>query len=335
MTYMPATNRYESMTYRRCGRSGLKLPVISLGLWHNFGDITPFGVQRDLLRTAFDNGITHFDLANNYGPPYGEAECNFGVHMLRDWKPHRDELIISTKAGYDMWAGPYGDWGSRKYLIASLDQSLKRMNVDYVDIFYHHRPDPETPVEETAGALEQILRSGKALYVGVSNYDAAQTEEMVKALGSLGTHLLIHQPSYSMLNRWIEQPMADKGSLQDVLRREGVGCICFAPLQNGILTGKYLNGIPADSRAAHDPRYLKPSAITEDKLAKVRALNEIAHNRGQALSQMALAWVLRDEVVTSALIGASRPSQILENVKALEAAPFTQEELAQIEAILA
>lgn len=335
MTYMPATNRYESMTYRRCGRSGLKLPVISLGLWHNFGDITPFGVQRDLLRTAFDNGITHFDLANNYGPPYGEAERNFGVHMLRDWKPHRDELIISTKAGYDMWAGPYGDWGSRKYLIASLDQSLKRMNVDYVDIFYHHRPDPETPVEETAGALEQILRSGKALYVGISNYDAAQTEEMVKALGSLGTHLLIHQPSYSMLNRWIEQPMADKGSLQDVLRREGVGCICFAPLQNGILTGKYLNGIPADSRAAHDPRYLKPSAITEDKLAKVRALNEIAQNRGQALSQMALAWVLRDEVVTSALIGASRPSQILENVKALEAAPFTQEELAQIEAILA
>ena len=335
MTYIPAENRYESMPYRRCGRSGLKLPVISLGLWHNFGNITPFGVQQDLLRTAFDNGITHFDLANNYGPPYGEAERNFGVHMLRDWKPHRDELIISTKAGYDMWEGPYGNWGSRKYLIASLDQSLKRMNVDYVDIFYHHRPDPETPVEETAGALEQILRSGKALYVGISNYNAAQTEEMVKALGSLGTHLLIHQPSYSMLNRWIEQPMEDKGSLQDVLRREGVGCICFAPLQNGILTGKYLNGIPADSRAAHDPRYLKPSAITEEKLAKVRALNEIAQNRGQALSQMALAWVLRDEVVTSALIGASRPSQILENVKALEAPQFTQEELAKIEAILA
>ena len=233
-----------------------------------------------------------------------------------------------------MWEGPYGNWGSRKYLIASLDQSLKRMNVDYVDIFYHHRPDPETPVEETAGALEQILRSGKALYVGVSNYNAAQTEAMVKALGSLSTHLLIHQPSYSMLNRWIEQPMEGHGSLQDVLRREGVGCICFAPLQNGILTSKYLNGIPADSRAAHDPRYLKPSAITEEKIAKVRALNEIALARGQALSQMALAWVLRDEVVTSALIGASRPSQILENVKALEAAPFTQEEMERIEAIL-
>lgn len=226
------------------------------------------------------------------------------MHMQRDWKPHRDELILSTKAGYDMWEGPYGDWGSRKYLIASLDQSLKRMNVDYVDIFYHHRPDPETPIEETAGALEQILRSGKALYVGISNYNAAQTEAMVKALGSLGTHLLIHQPSYSMLNRWIEEPMEGCGSLQDVLRREGVGCICFAPLQNGILTSKYLNGIPADSRAAHDPRYLKPSAITEEKIAKVRALNEVAANRGQALSQMALAWVLRDEVVTTALIGA-------------------------------
>lgn len=255
--------------------------------------------------------------------------------MLRDWKPHRDELILSTKAGYDMWEGPYGDFGSRKYLIASLNQSLKRMNVEYVDIFYHHRPDPETPIEETAGALEQILRSGKALYVGISNYDAAQTEAMVKALGALSTHLLIHQPSYSMFNRWIEKPMEGVGSLQDVLRREGVGCICFAPLQNGLLTTKYLNGIPADSRAAHDPRYLKPSAITEEKLAKVRALNEIAIRRGQALSQMALAWVLRDEVVTSALIGASRPAQILENVKALDAAPFTDEEIAQIEAALA
>lgn len=255
--------------------------------------------------------------------------------MLRDWKPHRDELILSTKAGYDMWEGPYGDFGSRKYLIASLNQSLKRMNVEYVDIFYHHRPDPETPIEETADALEQILRSGKALYVGISNYDAAQTEAMVKALGALSTHLLIHQPSYSMFNRWIEKPMEGVGSLQDVLRREGVGCICFAPLQNGLLTTKYLNGIPEDSRAAHDPRYLKPSAITEERLAKVRALNEIAIRRGQALSQMALAWVLRDEVVTSALIGASRPAQILENVKALDAAPFTDEEIAQIEAALA
>ena len=329
MTYVPAPTRYDAMTYRRCGRSGLKLPVISLGLWHNFGDITPFGVQQSILRTAFDNGITHFDLANNYGPPYGEAERNFGMHMLRDWKPHRDELVISTKAGYDMWPGPYGNFGSRKYLIASLDQSLKRMNLDYVDIFYHHRPDPDTPIEETMGALDQIVRSGKALYVGISNYKPDQAREAIRVLRALGTPCLIHQPSYSMLNRWIED------GLTDVLREEQVGCICFAPLQNGLLTGKYLNGIPADSRAAHDPRYLKPSQITEDKLRKIAALAEIATARGQKLSQMALAWVLRDEVVTSALIGASRPEQILENVKALDAAPFTAEVLAQIDAILA
>ena len=329
MTYIPAENRYDTMTYRRCGKSGLMLPAISLGLWHNFGNITPFGVQQSLLRTAFDNGITHFDLANNYGPPYGEAERNFGVHMLRDWKPHRDELVISTKAGYDMWKGPYGDHGSRKYLIASLDQSLKRMNLDYVDIFYHHRPDPDTPIEETMGALDQIVRSGKALYVGISNYQPEQAAVAIKTLRKLGTPCLIHQPSYSMFNRWIE------GGLTDVLRQEGVGCICFAPLQNGLLTTKYLNGIPADSRAAHDPRYLKPDAITPEKLSKVRALNEIAQQRGQALSQMALAWVLRDRVVTSALIGASRPEQILENVKALDAAPFTQAELDAIDAILA
>ena len=329
MTYIPAPTRYDAMTYRRCGRSGLKLPVISLGLWHNFGDITPFGVQQSILRTAFDNGITHFDLANNYGPPYGEAERNFGMHMLRDWKPHRDELVISTKAGYDMWPGPYGNFGSRKYLIASLDQSLQRMNLDYVDIFYHHRPDPDTPIEETMGALDQIVRSGKALYVGISNYKPDQAREAIRVLRALGTPCLIHQPSYSMLNRWIED------GLTDVLREEQVGCICFAPLQNGLLTGKYLNGIPADSRAAHDPRYLKPSQITEDKLRKIAALAEIATARGQKLSQMALAWVLRDEVVTSALIGASRPEQILENVKALDAAPFTAEELAQIDAILA
>ena len=333
--YQAAQNRYQVIPYRRCGASGLMLPAVSLGLWHNFGDTAPYENMRALCRTAFDHGITHFDLANNYGPEPGAAERNFGKILRDDLGVYRDELIISTKAGYLMWDGPYGDWGSRKYLIASLDQSLKRMNVDYVDIFYHHRPDPETPIEETAGALEQILRSGKALYVGISNYNAAQTEAMVKALGSLGTHLLIHQPSYSMLNRWIEEPMEGCGSLKDVLRREGVGCICFAPLQNGILTSKYLNGIPADSRAAHDPRYLKPSAITEEKIAKVRALNEIAANRGQALSQMALAWVLRDEVVTTALIGASRPSQIIENVKALDAAPFTEEELAKIEEILA
>jgi len=334
MEYIANESRYASMSYRRCGKSGLKLPAISLGLWHNFGNITPFGVQQSLLRTAFDNGITHFDLANNYGPPYGEAERNFGVHMLRDWKPYRDELIISTKAGYDMWPGPYGDFGSRKYLIASLDQSLKRMNVDYVDIFYHHRPDPETPIEETMGALEQILRSGKALYVGISNYKADQAQDAIKTLGSLGSHLLIHQPSYSMMNRWIEQPASETGSLTDVLRREGVGCIAFAPLQNGLLTGKYLNGIPADSRAAHDPRYLKPSAITEEKLDKIRKLNAIAEARGQKLAQMALQWVLRDEVVTSALIGASKPEQILENVAALQFPAPTEEELAAIDAIV-
>ena len=331
MDYIASENRYDKMQYRRCGKSGLMLPAISLGLWHNFGNITPLGVQQSLLRTAFDNGITHFVLANNYGPPYGEAERNFGILMQRDWKPYRDELVISTKAGYDMWKGPYGDHGSRKYLISSLDQSLKRMNVDYVDIFYHHRPDPDTPIEETMGALEQILRSGKALYVGISNYNAQQTEAAVKALG---THLLIHQPSYSMLNRHIEKPMEGTGSLTDVLRREGVGCICFAPLQNGLLTGKYLNGIPADSRAAQDPRFLKPSSITEDKLAVIRKLNDIAQARGQKLAQMALQWVLRDEVVTSALIGASRPEQIIENVAALNGPAFTKEELDLIDSIV-
>ncbi|MBP3452685.1 MAG: L-glyceraldehyde 3-phosphate reductase [Clostridia bacterium] len=331
MDYIASENRYDKMQYRRCGKSGLMLPAISLGLWHNFGDITPFGVQQSLLRTAFDNGITHFDLANNYGPPYGEAERNFGIHMQRDWKPYRDELVISTKAGYDMWKGPYGDHGSRKYLIASLDQSLKRMNVDYVDIFYHHRPDPDTPIEETMGALEQILRSGKALYVGISNYNAQQTKA---AIDALGTHLLIHQPSYSMLNRHIEKPMEGTGSLTDVLRAEGVGCICFAPLQNGLLTGKYLTGIPADSRAAQDPRYLKPSSITEEKLAVISKLNDLAQARGQKLAQMALQWVLRDSVVTSALIGASRPQQIIENVEALNGPAFTEEELKLIDKIV-
>ena len=334
MTYIASESRYDCMQYRRCGRSGLKLPVISLGLWHNFGDITPFQVQQSMLRTAFDHGITHFDLANNYGPPYGEAERNFGIHMLRDWKPYRDELILSTKAGYDMWPGPYGDFGSRKYLIASLDQSLKRMNVDYVDIFYHHRPDPETPIEETMGALEQILRSGKALYVGISNYNAQQTEAAVQAMGALGSRLLIHQPSYSMLNRWIEQPMEDAGSLLEVLRRTGMGCICFAPLQNGLLTDRYLNGIPVDSRAAHDPRYLTPAAITEERLAVISRLNDMASARGQKLAQMALQWVLRDETVTSALIGASRPQQIIDNVEAMNGPAFTAEELRIIEEIL-
>ena len=326
--YNPDEKRYGSMTYRRCGRSGIMLPAISLGLWHNFGDITPFGVQRSILTTAFDNGITHFDLANNYGPPAGEAERNFGEHMKRDFKPFRDELIISTKAGYGMWDGPYGDHGSRKYLIASLDQSLKRMNLDYVDIFYHHRPDPDTPLEETMGALDHIVRSGKALYVGISNYKPEEARKAIKLLKEMGTPCLIHQPSYSMFNRWIED------GLTDVLREEQVGCICFAPLSGGLLTDRYLNGIPADSRAGHDPRFLKPSQITEDKLVKIRALDALAQTRGQKLSQMALQWVLRDEVVTSALTGASRPEQVLDNVKALEAPAFTREELEKIEEIL-
>lgn len=323
--YTPASDRYSSMTYRRCGNSGIMLPAISLGLWHNFGNITPFGVQQSLLRTAFDNGITHFDLANNYGPPYGEAERNFGIHMDRDWKPHRDELFLSTKAGYDMWDGPYGNFGSRKYLISSLDQSLKRMHVDYVDLFYHHRPDPNTPIEETMGALDAIVRSGKALYVGISNYKPEQAAEAIRVLKQLGTPCLIEQPSYSMLNRWIED------GLTDVLRREQVGCIVFAPLQNGLLTGKYQHGIPADSRAAVDPRYLTAAKLNESALAKVARLQPIAEARGQKLNQLALQWVLRDPVVTSALIGASRPEQILDNLQALHAAPLTEEELRTID----
>lgn len=324
--YVPDPDRYSGrMLYRRCGNSGLKLPAVSLGLWHNFGDITPFSVQQSLLRTAFDNGITHFDLANNYGPPYGEAERNFGRHMDTDWRPHRDELILSTKAGYDMWEGPYGIGGSRKYLIASLDQSLKRMRVDYVDIFYHHCPDPDTPLEETAMALDRIVRSGKALYAGISNYRPDRAREMFALLRDLGTPCLIEQPNYSMLSRWIEQ------GLTELLKQEGVGCIVFAPLQNGLLTGKYLRGIPADSRAARDPRYLKPERITEDVQRRVAALDEIARARGQKLSQMAIAWCLRDPAVTSALIGASRPEQILENIGALKNLSFTDAELAAID----
>ena len=325
--YIPNEARYERMTYRRCGRSGLKLPVVSLGLWHNFGDITPFSVQQSLLRAAFDCGITHFDLANKYGPPYGEAERNFGEHMRRDWRPHRDELVLSTKAGYDMWPGPYGNFGSRKYLMASLDQSLRRMNVDYVDIFYHHRPDPETPLEETMGALHDIVRSGKALYAGISNYSAAQTEEAARILSGMGVHLLIHQPRYSLLAREPEN------GLLDVLRGEGVGCIAFSPLRNGILTDKYLHGIPADSRAAHDPRYLKPSILTDELLEKVRALNGIAMERGQSLAEMALSWVLRDDAVTSVLIGASKPEQIIENCRIAAASAFSAEELVKIDAL--
>lgn len=329
MTYNPAPDRYDRMPYRRCGRSGLLLPSISLGLWHNFGNITPFSTQQEILRTSFDLGITHFDLANNYGPPYGEAERNFGIHMDRDWHTHRHELVISTKAGYDMWPGPYGDYGSRKYLITSLDQSLKRMHLDYVDIFYHHRPDPHTPIEETMGALDQIVRSGKALYAGISNYyDPQQAKTAIDTLRAMGTPMLIHQPRYSMLSRDPEQ------GLFDVLRAEGVGCIAFAPLCNGILTGKYLKGIPADSRAGHDPRYLKPDMITPDKLEAVRQLEALARARGQSVAQLALQWVLRDPVVTSALIGASRPQQIIENIQALTFPVLCADELAQIDNIL-
>ena len=327
--YQAAENRYDTMQYNRCGKSGVMLPALSLGLWHNFGAITDFGTQQKILRAAFDNGITHFDLANNYGPPYGEAETNFGIHMDRDWKPYRDELIISTKAGFDMWKGPYGDHGSRKYLMASLDQSLKRMHLDYVDIFYHHRPDPDTPIEETMGALYDIVKSGKALYAGISNYNAEQAKEAIEVLKGMGMHMLIHQPNYSMLNRSIEN------GLTDVLREEGVGCIAFGPLGGGLLTGRYLNGIPADSRAGHDPRFIRPSDITEEKLTLIRQLNDVAQRRGQSLAQMAICWDLRLPEVTTALIGASRPEQVIENVKALNAPAFTQEELDEIDAILA
>ncbi len=304
------------------------LPAISLGLWHNFGNITPFSTQQNILRKAFDLGITHFDLANNYGPPYGEAERNFGIHMDRDWHAHRDELIISTKAGYDMWPGPYGNNGSRKYLLASLDASLKRMHLDYVDIFYHHRPDPDTPIEETMGALDQIVRSGKALYVGISNYNADEARVAIETLRKMGTPMLIHQPNYSMLNRTVEK------GLTCVLEREGVGCIAFAPLCGGILTNRYLDGIPADSRAVHDPRYLKSSDITDEKIAMVKNLALIAEKRGQTVAQLALQWTLRNPTITSALIGASRPEQVEENVKALTFPKLTEEELSKIENIL-
>ncbi len=328
MGYCASEKRYEEMKYNRCGKSGILLPAISLGLWHNFGEITSFENSREMIKTAFDLGITHFDLANNYGPPYGSAEETFGRILNKDLKNYRDELIISSKAGYDMWPGPYGDHGSRKYLVASLDQSLKRMGLDYVDIFYHHRPDPETPIEETMTALDHIVRQGKALYVGLSNYNAKQTEEAVKILKELGTPCLIHQASYSMFNRWIEN------GLQDVLKEEGVGTIAFMPLQQGLLTNKYLKEIPKDSRAASSSKFLHESDITEEKINKVRELNEIALERGQSLAQMALAWVLREGRVTSALIGASRPSQIIENVQAINNIEFSKEELELIEKIL-
>jgi L-glyceraldehyde 3-phosphate reductase len=324
MTYVAAEDRYDEIPYRRCGRSGIKLPEISLGLWQNFGELNPLDVQRKVIRRAFDLGVTHFDLANNYGPPYGSAEVNFG-HILRtDLLPYRDELIISTKAGYDMWPGPYGEWGSRKYLLASLDQSLARMGLEYVDIFYSHRFDPDTPLEETMGALDTAVRSGRALYAGISSYSAERTVEAAQILDALGTPLLIHQPSYSMLNRWIE------GGLLDVLGREGIGCIAFSPLAQGVLTGKYLSGIPAGSRASLDGS-LSADQISEQTLAHVRALNEIARSRGQTLAQLALAWSLRDPRITSALIGASSVAQLEENLAAARNTSFSRQELAAID----
>ncbi|WP_411332953.1 L-glyceraldehyde 3-phosphate reductase [Metabacillus indicus] len=328
MTYLANSDRYESMTYNRCGNSGLMLPAISLGLWHNFGGVDSFENGRAMLRRAFDLGITHFDLANNYGPPPGSAEEMFGQLLKTDFAPYRDELIISSKAGYRMWDGPYGEWGSKKYLISSLDQSLKRMGLDYVDIFYSHRPDPHTPLEETMGALDQIVRQGKALYVGISSYSAEQTEEAVKILNRLGTQLLIHQPSYSMLNRWIE------GGLQDVLQENKVGSIAFCPLEQGLLTNKYVGGVPQESRAAKATGALSQERVTEELVGKIKKLHKLAENRGQNLAQMALAWVLREGRVTSALIGASKVSQIEENVAALNHLEFTKDELSQIESIL-
>jgi L-glyceraldehyde 3-phosphate reductase len=332
--------RYDTMTYRRTGRSGLDLPALSLGLWHNFGDTDPLENQRAILRRAFDLGVTHFDLANNYGPAYGAAEANFGRHLAADLRPYRDELIISTKAGYDMWPGPYGDHGSRKYLLASLDQSLDRMGLDYVDVFYHHRPDPSTPLEETMGALASAVQQGKALYVGVSNYSPARTREAARILADLGVPLLIHQPSYSMFNRHVEDPERDdpydgrqSESLLDVVGELGVGTIVFSPLAQGLLTGRYLGGsAPAGSRAARsDSPFLSGDALSETYLERARALNEIAAARGQSLAQLALTWVLRDPRVTSALIGASSVGQLEDNVAALAAGPLTDDEIAAIE----
>ncbi len=324
MPYLAADDRYDRMTYRRCGRSGLKLPAVSLGLWQNFGHDRPLETGRAIVRRAFDLGVTHFDLANNYGPPYGSAEENFARLMHQDLRPYRDELVISTKAGYDMWPGPYGDLGSRKYLLASLDQSLKRMGLDYVDIFYSHRHDPETPLEETIGALDTAVRQGKALYAGISSYSAAKTEEAAAILRELGTPLLIHQPSYSLLNRWIEE------GLLDTLGELGAGCIVFSPLAQGMLTDKYLNGIPPGSRAAQDGS-LSPKLLSDEALARIRALNEIAAGRGQSLAQMALAWTLRDSRVTSALIGASSVEQLEANIGSLDRLDFSPEELAEID----
>ncbi|WAP52594.1 L-glyceraldehyde 3-phosphate reductase [Arthrobacter sp. ATA002] len=332
MTYTAADNRYDSMPYRRVGRSGLHLPAVSLGLWHNFGDDKSFETQRAILRRAFDLGVTHFDLANNYGPPYGSAETNFGRHFKDDFRPYRDELVISSKAGYDMWPGPYGNWGSRKYLLASLDQSLERMGLDYVDIFYSHRPDPETPLEETMGALDTAVRSGRALYAGISSYSPDKTLEAARILREMGTPLLIHQPSYSMLNRWVEQ---GDPNLFAALDEAGAGSIAFSPLAQGLLTNKYLNGIPEDSRAAAG-KSLEQSQLSEDNLRRVRGLNDLAQSRGQSLAQMAIAWVLRPQsggpAITSALVGASSVKQLEDSLAAVTNLDFTAEELSAIDA---
>ena len=327
--YRPQERRYDSMRYNRCGRSGLKLPAVSLGLWHNFGGVDSFSNAREMVRRAFDLGITHFDLANNYGPPSGSAEENFGKIVKQDLASYRDELVLSSKAGYFMWPGPYGEWGSRKYLISSLDQSLRRMKLDYVDIFYHHRPDPDTPLEETMGALDQIVRSGKALYAGISNYSAEQTRRASSILKELGTPCLIHQPKYNMFERWVE------GELLNVLEQEGIGCIAFSPLAQGLLTDRYLQGIPQDSRAGKPHGFLRPEEITREKLAKIRRLDEIAIQRDQKLVQMAVAWILRQSQVTSVLIGASRVAQINEAVEALSQKTFSDEELRTIDSVLA
>lgn len=328
MNYQPSDLRYDTMEYRRCGRSGVNLPAVSLGLWHNFGDVDVYENFRKIIQAAFDSGITHFDLANNYGPPPGSAEENFGRILQQDFKGYRDEMIISTKAGYKMWEGPYGDWGSKKYLVSSLDQSLKRMKLDYVDIFYSHRPDPETPIEETMSALDLIVRQGKALYAGISNYRNEEAAQAIKILKELGTPCLIHQPKYSMFERWIE------GGLLNILEREGVGCIPFSPLAQGLLTNKYLKGIPADSRAAKPHGFLQESSVTPETVSKLQQLNELAEKRGQTLAQMALSWILKDERVTSVLIGASRVEQLRDSLKCLANKDFAKEEIDAIEKAL-
>ncbi|MES2647266.1 MAG: L-glyceraldehyde 3-phosphate reductase [Bacteroidota bacterium] len=330
MVYSPDSSRYEKMEYRRCGNSGLKLPLVSLGLWHNFGQIDSFQNARTILRTAFDNGITHFDLANNYGPPAGSAEETFGSIYQKDLKPFRDEIIVSTKAGYGMWPGPYGDFGSKKYLVASLDQSLKRMNLDYVDIFYHHRPDPDTPLEETMGTLDLMVRQGKALYVGISSYQPEEAAKAISILKQLGTPCLIHQPKYSMFERWVEH------GLMDLLGNEGVGCIPFSPLAQGLLTNKYLNGVPADSRAAshRGNGAMEETTITAEKIEKVRKLNVIAQQRNQSVAQMALAWIIKDPRVTSVLIGVSKPEQVTDSIECIKNFKFSEEELTSINRIL-